>query len=141
MPVEQNKKIIRRFFEEGMNQRNFSLMNEYIAGNYVNHDMPGSEPGPSGFRKVIENFLNGFPDMHIRLDEVIGDGNIVATRGEWSGTHSGDFMGMPGTGKKVRVKFIDMWKLENEKAVENWVQMDIPGLMQQLGMMPAEATA
>jgi steroid delta-isomerase-like uncharacterized protein len=141
MSAEQNKKIIRCLFEEGMNQRNFSLMNECIADNYVNHDMPGGEPGPEGFRKVIENFVNGFPDMRIRLDEVIGDGNIVATRGEWSGTHSGNFMGIPATGKKVKIKYIDMWRLENGKGVENWVQMDMPGLMQQLGVMPAPATA
>ncbi|HMD00629.1 MAG TPA: ester cyclase, partial [Ferruginibacter sp.] len=63
---------------------------------------------------------------------VAGDGDIVATRGEWTGTHSGDFMNTPATGKKVKVKYMDMWRLEDGKAVENWVQMDMPGLWQQL---------
>jgi len=138
MTSEQNKKIVRSMFEEGMNQKKFSLIDEVIAQDYVNHDMPG-EPGVEGFKKMIRGFFDGFPDMHIRLDEVIGDGNMVATRGEWTGTHSGTFMGISATGKKVKVKYIDMWRLENGKGVENWVQMDITGLMQQLGVMPAMA--
>lgn len=121
-------------FEEGMNKKKFSLMNGLIAENYINHDMPG-EPGAEGFKKMIQGFFEGFPDMQIRLDNVIGDGDMVATRGEWTGTHSGSFMGIPATGKKVKVKYIDMWRLENGKGVENWVQMDIAGLMQQLGMI------
>jgi len=140
MSVEQNKKIVHRMFDEVMNKKDFSLVREFVADNYVNHDMPGAV-GPEGMKKMIENFFDGFPDMRIRLDEVIGDGDSVATRGEWTGTHSGNFMGIAATGKKVKVKFIDFWRLENGKAVENWVQMDIPGLMQQLGVAQEPATA
>ncbi len=133
MTTESNKTIVHRLFEEGMNHKNFSLIEEYIADNYINHDMPGAERGPAGFKKLIQGFLNGFPDMHIHLAEIMGDGDLVATRGEWTGTNTGSFMGMPATGKKIKVKYIDMWRFENGKGVENWVQMDMPALMQQLG--------
>ena len=136
MSTTENKQIIHRLFEEGMNKRNFSLADECVADNYVNHDIPGSGRGPAGFKKIIQDFLDGFPDMHIHIAELTGDEDVVATRGEWTGTHSGNFMGIPATGKNVKVKFIDMWRLENGKAVENWVQMDMMSLMQQLGVMP-----
>lgn len=138
MTTAQNKKIVRRMFEEAMNQKNLSLVNELIADKYVNHDMPGAT-GPDGMRKIIETFFDGFPDMQIRLQEVIGEGNMVATRGEWTGTHKGSFMGIPATGKRVKINYIDMWRMEDGKGVENWVQMDIPGLMQQLGVTNATA--
>ena len=135
---EQNKIIIRRLFNEGMNQKKLYLIDEIIGASYINHDMPGTERGPAGFKKLVQSFTDGFADMHIHLSEVIAEGDIVVTRGEWTGTHTGDFMGMPATGKKIKIKYIDMWRMENEKAVENWVQMDMSSLMQQLGMMPAQ---
>ena len=141
MSTEKNKQIIRRLFEEGMNQRNFSLIDEFVADSYVNHDMPGNEKGPGAFRNIIEGFVSGFPDMRIHVAEIIGDGDLVATRGEWTGTHSGNFMGIPATGKNISVKYMDMWRLENGKAAENWVQMDMPAMMQQLGVMPAPAAS
>jgi predicted ester cyclase len=67
----------------------------------------------------------------------------VVTRGVFAGTHRGDFMGIPATGRKVSIKYLDIWRLENGKAKENWVQMDMLGMMQQLGVIPApeQATA
>ena len=127
-------------FNEVMNQRKFSLIREFIADNYVNHGLPGAT-GPEGMVRVIEGFFHGFPDMHIQVDQVIGDGDMVATRGEWTGTHSGEFMGIPATGKKVRVGYIDLWKMQNGKGVENWVQMDLVSMMQQLGVMPEPSHA
>jgi steroid delta-isomerase-like uncharacterized protein len=137
MSTEQNKTLIRRGFEEGINGRNLDYFTQAIAPTYVNHNMPVSDPGPEGFKQVIAMFVNAFPDMQITVEDVIGEGDKVATRGTWRGTHQGDFMGIPATGKSVTVTYSDIWRLENDKAVENWVQMDILGLMQQLGVAPA----
>ena len=136
MSTDQNSEIIRRGFEEGINQRNFACFDELIGENYVNHSMPAPSPGPEGFRQVVQMFIAGFPDMQVTVEELIADGDSVATRGYWRGTHNGDFMGIPATGRKIDVPFIDWWRLENGKAVENWVQMDMMRMMQQLGMMP-----
>ena len=137
----ENKKIIERLFTEVMNGRKFNLTEEIIAPSYVNHGIPNAKTGPSGFKEIMQQFLDAFPDMRINMEAIVSEGDTVATRGYWTGTNSGSFMGMPSTGKKVRVEYADFWKLENGKAVENWVTMDMVGLMTQIGMMPAAATA
>jgi predicted ester cyclase len=137
MSTEQNKTNIRRGFEEGINQNKLHVFEELIGATYVNHSMPGPVPGPEGFRMVIGMFRAAFPDLHITLEDVLGEGDKVATRGYFTGTHQGEFNGIPATGKEVKVSYIDLWRLENGKAVDNWVQMDMIGLMQQLGVIPA----
>jgi steroid delta-isomerase-like uncharacterized protein len=137
MSTDTNKSLVRRGFEQGMNKRNLSVFDEILAPSYVNHDMPTPGPGPAGMKQVLAMFTEAFPDMQITLHDVLGEGETVATRGSWKGTHKGPFMGIPATGKPVDVKFMDFWRLENGKAVENWVQMDMLGLMQQLGVAPA----
>lgn len=137
MSTEANKSLVRRGFEQGMNKRNLNVFDEILAPSYVNHDMPTPQPGPAGMKQVLAMFTGAFPDMQITISAVLGEGDAVATRGSWKGTHRGEFMGIPATGKAVDVKFMDMWRFENGKAVENWVQMDMLGLMQQLGVVPA----
>jgi predicted ester cyclase len=137
MSTEQNKAMIRRGFEEGINQNKLHLFEEVMAPTYVNHSMPAPVPGPEGFKMVIGMFRAAFPDLHVTLEDVFGEGDKVATRGYFTGTHQGEFNGIPATGKQVKVSYIDLWRLENGKAVDNWVQMDMIGLMQQLGVIPA----
>jgi|SRR6185436_6875543 len=139
MANEENKNLIKQLFSECMNGRNFSLMDKIIAPGFINHGIPNAKTGPEGFKEILNQFLSGFPDMKINLEHVIGDGDMVATHGYWTGTHQGSFMGIPATGKQTRTEFIDVWKIQNGKCIENWVQMDMPGLMQQIGMMPATA--
>src|SRR5262245_29030593 len=118
MSVEQNKNIVERAFAEGMTQTGLAIFDTIIAPTYVNHSMPTPGPGPEGLKQVVGMFIQSFPDFRVTLHDVIGEGNKVATRGTWTGTHQGDFMGIPATGKQVAVEFIDLWYLENGKAVE-----------------------
>ena len=135
MPGQDNKAIIRRGFE-AMNTQDFSVFEEIMAPGYVNHDMPAPAPGPEGFKQVVGAFFAGFPDMRITLEAQLGDGDLVANRGTFTGTHQGEFMGIPATGKQVSVKFMDMWRVEDGQAVENWVRIDMLSLMVQLGAAP-----
>jgi predicted ester cyclase len=73
--------------------------------------------------------------MRITLETQLADGDLVANRGVFTGTHQGEFMGVPATGKQVTVQFMDLWRLENGQAVENWVRLDMLGLMTQLGIV------
>jgi len=136
MSTESNKTVIRRGFEEGINQGNLAVFDEVIAPNYVNHNFPTPVPGPEGFKQVLGMFLAGFPDLRVTLEDVLAEGDKVATRGIFTGTHRGEFNGIPATGKTVTVSYSDVWRVENGKAVENWVQMDMMGLLQQLGVIP-----
>ena len=138
MSADQNRETVRRIFEEGINNRNFTYFDEAIAPNYANHSMPAPSPGPEGLRQVVGTFVSGFPDMQITLEDLIADGDRVCTRGAWRGTHTGEFMGIPATGRKIEVPYIDIWRMENGKAVDNWVQMDMMAMMHQLGLMPEE---
>ena len=133
---EQNKNLIHRFFEVGINQNKLDVFDEIIAPNYVNYNLPAPAPGPEGLRQVVGMFKAGFPDLHATVEATIAEGDRVATRGYITGTHNGTFMNIPPTGKSIKLTFTDIWRIENGKAVENWVQMDMLGLMQQLDLTP-----
>jgi predicted ester cyclase len=133
---EQNKSLVHRFFEVGINQNNLDILDEIIDSKYVNYNLPAPDPGPEGLRQSVGMFKAGFPDLRAMVESSIADGDRVATRGYITGTHTGPFMNIPPTGKYIRITFIDIWRIENAKAVENWVQMDMMGLMQQLGVIP-----
>lgn len=141
MSVEENKALIRRGFEELINQDNTTLGEELLAPDYINYGFPGLPPGPAGMRQAVAMFRTAFPDFHVAVEAMIAEGDEVATRGTFTGTHQGEFMGIPATGKHIRVGYIDIWRLVGGKAVENWVQMDLLGLMQQLGVVPVPARA
>ena len=141
MSLEENKALLRRVFEEAMNKGNLSVIDELIAPNYVNYSLPLPTPGPEGFKQIIGMFRSGFPYFNITIDDEFAEGDKVGTRGTWHGTHRGEFMGIAPTGKEVTVAYIDIWRVENGKFVENWVQMDMMGLMQQLGVVPAPGQA
>lgn len=126
--------MLRRVFDEVVGQGNFDLIDELVAPSYVNHNIPQAGVGVEGIRNMIGMFRAAFPDIRVDLDDVIQQGDRVASRGVFTGTHQGDFMGIPATGRSVRVQFIDIWRIEDGKFAENWVQMDMLGLMQQLGV-------
>ena len=136
MSAEENKTVIRRVFLEAMNGNQPELYEGLIAQDYVNHDLPAPVPGIEGFKIVDGMFKAAFPDFQIVLEDEIAEGDLVATRGYFTGTHRGEFMGIPATGKTVKTPYIDVWRLENGKGRENWVQMDMLGLLQQLGAIP-----
>ena len=133
MTTEQNKKIIQRLFNEGMNEKKFQIFDEIISDKFVNHGIPNAPTGPNGFKAIVQQFLSAFPDMEVNVTEIIAEGETVATRGYLAGTHNGEFMGVNASGKKVRIDYVDFWKLNNGKCIENWVQMDVAGVMQQIG--------
>src|SRR5215212_4917233 len=97
--AEANGELVRRIFEDGINAANDAVLLELLAPGYVNHDLPASQPGPAGFAMVVNVFRTGFPDLVFYVEEVIATGDMVSTRGYFSGTHRGDFMGVPPSGE------------------------------------------
>jgi steroid delta-isomerase-like uncharacterized protein len=141
MSAEENKRVVKRLFSEGMNNRNLSIVDEVFDRRSLHHGFTYPVVGPEGFKELLNQFLNGFPDLNLTVERAVAEDDIVATRGTWTGTQQGEFMGVPATGKKVQVGYMDMWRMENGKCIENWVQMDIAGLMQQLGVTAPAAEA
>jgi steroid delta-isomerase-like uncharacterized protein len=117
--TEANKTAYRRFMEEAFNQQQFDRIANYMAADMVEHT-PGLSPGAAGVRSDFEMFASAFPDMHLTIEEVIAEGDRVAARYYWTGTHKGTFAGIEPTGKTVRVRGLDIWRLQDGKCVEHW---------------------
>src|SRR5262245_40637852 len=122
MSAEQNKALVRRVFEEGVNQNKPSIFNDLIAPDFVSSDAPPGTPhGPEAFRQFDAMFRTGFPDVHVTIEQAFADGDHVIHHGYVTGTHKGEFQGIPPTGKQVKIKYIDIWRVINGKLVEYWI--------------------
>ncbi len=135
MSAEQNKAMLRRVFEEGMNAQRLDVFDEIIAPDFAAQS-PGSSRGPDVFKQIVTMYVTAFPDLNITIEEMIADGDMVASRGIIRGTHQDEFMGVPATGNSVSMEFIDMWRVSEDKFIENWAQLDMLSMMQQLGAVP-----
>ena len=140
MTAEEKKNLVRRVFADVISGGKLDVADELIAPNYVNHSFPGLT-GPEGLKQVAGIFRAGFPDLSVVPEEVMVEGDIVSTRGTARGTHSGEFQGIPPTGKQIAFSYIDIWRIENGKLAENWVEMDRLGMLQQLGVVPTPEQA
>jgi steroid delta-isomerase-like uncharacterized protein len=135
MSAEENKAIVRRFFEL-MNEGGFAGVGEVWTEDLTWHGSFGEIRGLEAFIQMGAAFFAAFPGLHISIEDVIAQGDKVAVRITWQGTHQGEFMGIPPTGKPVTVTGINLYRVANGKIVEEWWQEDILGLMQQLGVLP-----
>lgn len=132
MKADRNKAIVRRILCEGMGQNRPDVIDETVAADYVNHSFPQSAPGLAGFKRTIEMFATAFPDGELVVEDAIAEGDKVVTRGYWTGTHTGAFLNVVPTGERIKLPYIDIWAVRDGRGQENWVQMDLLGLMQQL---------
>jgi steroid delta-isomerase-like uncharacterized protein len=139
---EENKAIARRFFEL-VNDRNLEGLAEIIAPDAVDHDPqnPIQGRGPEVAQQVMGGYIQAFPDLRITVDDQIAEGDRVATRWTGTGTHQGDLMGIPGSGKQSTVTGISIDRIENGKVVESWTNWDTLGMLQQLGAITAAQPA
>jgi len=136
--TEANKATNRRFYEEVINQKHLAVVDEIAGATYVSHSFPpGLPPGREGLKAFVGAFHAAFPDGHLSIDQMIAEGDTVATRLTFRGTHTGAFMGIPPTGKQVTVPALDMTSYADGKLVEHWGGPDQMSLMQQLGVIPA----
>ena len=135
---EENKAIFRRFVEEGFNQGDLDVFNELVAPDFVNHSAPpGVPPTREGWKQLAGMFRAAFPDMHLHIEDEIAEGDRVTTRFTAHGTHQGELMGIPATGKEVNVGGINIARIAGGKIMERWEEFDTMGMMVQLGVVPA----
>jgi steroid delta-isomerase-like uncharacterized protein len=139
---EENKAVARRIIEEVWNKKNLDAIDELIAADYVDHTLPPGLPaGREGARAFIGTYLNAFPDVKLTIEDMITEGDKVVTRWTATGTHTGELMGIPATGKRITVTGLDITRFSGGKSVEFWGQFDQMGMMQQLGVIPAPEEA
>ncbi|KPV51032.1 hypothetical protein SE17_23540 [Kouleothrix aurantiaca] len=138
MSTEQNKAIVRRVYEDVINQERAELIEALYAADVVVHDpFMGEAHGVGAFRELLGMFDAAFPHHRVAIDAMVAEGDMVSVLHTHTATHGGTFMGMPATGKSVVVPGIELFRLRDGKIVEFWRKDDDVSLMIQLGMIPS----
>jgi steroid delta-isomerase-like uncharacterized protein len=136
MSTEEQKAVIGRWIE-AWNTKDVDAALELLAPDYVRHDANLPDVvGPQAQREFLAGVLNAFPDLDLRPEQLIGEENLVTVRHVVRGTHRGEFLGVPATGRVVTFQAVDIFRLTGNKIVEQWVVIDALGLLQQLGAIP-----
>lgn len=138
MSTETNKAIIARMIEQVWNEGRTDLAEEFFAEDYVQHIV--GQPAQAGYEVVQQaaaSSRTAFPDFQLSIDDQVAEGDRVAARWTMTGTHEGEFYGIPATGKQVGHSGTTFYRLENGRIAEVWLLGDTMGLMQQLGVIPA----
>src|ERR687898_171007 len=123
---EKNKALVRTFFEEAWGKGNVAAVDEFMADKYVEHPRPSTlPPGTEGLKQLIAAYRTAFPDLKMTLDDIFAEGEMVAFRWSVSGTHLGDWLGVPPTGNHVRATGITVFRIAGGKVVESWTSIDL----------------
>jgi steroid delta-isomerase-like uncharacterized protein len=137
MAADELKAIARRYIEEVWNKGNLALIDELFAPDHINHSPnAGQMAGPEGLKQLIATFRKASPDLHFTIDDMLAEGDRVVTRWTARGTHQGELMGVPPTGKRITVTAIVIDRIVDGKFVEHWAGRDDLGMYQQLGLIP-----
>jgi predicted ester cyclase len=138
MPTPDRRAVLERLYD-ALNRHDLDSFCEVMTPDCVDHGDPGGTVGRSAMRQHIGAFLSAFPDLHTSLDQVIvdSDGETVGSRTTTTGTHTGELMGIPPTGRQIRVPAVDMARLSGGLIAERWGGLDTFSLLQQLGVVGA----
>ena len=136
----RNAELSRRIFEDVWNRKDLSAVDEIISADYVHHDANSpAASGIDGYKQFVNYYMNAFPDAHFTIDDAFTDGENEVTRWTVTGTHEGELAGIPRTGRRFSVTGISIGRVVNGKITESWNSWDALGMMQQLGVVSAEA--
>jgi len=135
--AEENKKLVRRIFEEVFNKGNLDVLPELVAQDYVGHDPALNQDmrGPDGFAQFVRMYRNAFPDLQLTIEDQLAEGDRVCTRFSARGTHRGDLMGIRPTGNKIVISGLSIDRHAGGKTDESWTEYDLFGMLQQLGIL------
>ena len=139
---EQNKELARRFYDEVLNTGDVERVSDLCTEDVVDHEAPPEWPaGIEGVKAFVRTFRAAFPDLRVTIEDMLADGDRVAARVRMTGTHQGDFMGVPASGSRVEFETIDIIRIADGKAAEHWGVTDNMALMQQIGAIAPGAPA
>ena len=141
MDIEQNKALVRRFYDDVLNGRHVEVLDGIAAESYVENDpLPGQGTGLDGLKGRVTMLLDGL-DPHFTLEDIIAEGDRVVVRWTNAGTHRNDFLGIPATGRSFAIAGIDIHRIANGRLAEHWHVVDQLAQMQQLGLLPVPGDA
>lgn len=134
---EKNKRAMRKFVEEFQSGGNESVAEELLAPDFVDHSpFPGVSPDRDGVKRLFAALHVAFPDLRAVVHDQLAEGERVATRKTFRGTHRGEFLGISPTGRVVSFDVIDFVRMDKGRIAEHWNVVDLMGLLQQIGVAP-----
>jgi predicted ester cyclase len=135
--LEKNKAVVRRFVDEVQTGHNVDVITELFAPDFVNRTRP-TAPDRDGLKRVHSLLLSALPDASVTIHELVAEGDLVVARKTWRGTHRGELLGIPPTGKQVTLEIIDISRIRDGKIVEHWSEGGAEReMLEQLGVTPA----
>ena len=141
MSIEEAKATVRHMFQIA-NEKDPDAYVEMLHEDFVNHSAPPGMPADrEGYRQIYGMYVNAFPDFEIAVEDMVSEGDKVMTRWTAHGTHGGELMGIPPTGKAVEMAGITFNRVADGKVIEQRENADMLGLLQQLGAVPEPETA
>ena len=134
MSTDSNKAVVRSFIQQVFQKGRPEAVDDLVTSDFVSHGLPGS--GPDVMKQAIERVGLALSDATFDVHDVVAEGDLVAVRLDSTATQSGEFMGMPATGKTYTIEELHLFRISDGRVAEHWHQMDAMGMMQQLGAMP-----
>lgn len=134
---DDNKQLVRRWFEEVWNLGRESTIDELLSPGAIGFGLAATDTkvhGPPEFKPFVRNFRDAFPDMHFAIEDMVAEGDKVAVRLRVTGTHKGGGLGIAATGRRIDITAITIIQFANGKLVHGWNNWDQLGMMQQLGL-------
>jgi len=141
MDLEANKTLITRF-AEAINTSNWDALDELVSQDFQRHCQATPDVEVKSlqeFKDLQQGFIVGFPDQRVTMDLILAEGDHVATYGAYQATHTGPMGNIPATGKAVDVKMMTIFRVEEGKIAEIWVEWDNMAMLGQLGLLPPPA--
>ena len=138
MSAKDLKALMRRFADQWNKGKTAAMtaIDEMTANNIVFHGLAEEIHGLKDYKKSMSELFDAFPDSHMTIDDMVVEGDKIAARYTITGTHKGEYMGIPATNKKVTIWVIEIDRIVGGKFVEGWIRFDTMGFMQQLGVVP-----
>lgn len=136
MSVQDNIELVRSITERGLNHGDVSFVDDVFSPDYEAHAAGLELPkGPGAFREAVSFWRQSFPDFHTTIEQMIGQGEFVASRFSTTGTHTGTLGRIPPTGKRFTVSGVDMHRVVDGKVVESWISDDMPRILMEIGVL------
>lgn len=140
--LERNKALAARFNDEVKNQHNLAAIDALLSADFVNHsEIPGFPSNRAGVKAFFAYWVQAFPDLTCTVHDRIAEGDRVVDFFTLEGTHQGEFLGIPATGKRVKYNGMHIFSFANGQITGHWNVLDLLTLMSQLGAIPSAASA
>ena len=135
MELEENKALVRRYYQEVLTGRDRDLLARLLDPSFVSHVSTGPDAGAGAYAAAVDATHAAFPDLVVTVHDQVAEEDKVATRWNATGTHAGDFAGVPATGRLVTVSGIHIHRVRHGRLIEHWEELNLLGVLRQLGVL------